>query len=59
MNAQRQFVPVGFVQVTITFNLQESSQIATILNELDKKRNEISSVEIKTKYIQNKRGCLK
>ena len=30
-------VPVGFVQVTITFNLQDSSQIATILNELDKK----------------------
>ena len=29
-------VPVGYVQVTITFNLQDTKQLPTILNELDK-----------------------
>jgi threonine dehydratase len=30
-------VPVGYVQVTITFNLQDSTQLPTLLMELDKK----------------------
>lgn len=30
-------VPVGFVQIIITFNLQDTLQLPTILNELDKK----------------------
>ncbi len=30
-------VPVGFVQIIITFNLQDMLQLPTILNELDKK----------------------
>lgn len=30
-------VPVGYVQVTITFNLQDSLQLPTILTELDKR----------------------
>ncbi len=30
-------VPVGYVQVTITFNLQDTTQLPTILTELDKK----------------------
>lgn len=29
-------VPVGYVQVTITFNLQDTKQLPTILHELDK-----------------------
>ena len=29
-------VPVGYVQVTITFNLQDTSQLATLCNELEK-----------------------
>lgn len=30
-------VPVGYVQVTITFNLQDTTQLPTLLTELDKK----------------------
>lgn len=30
-------VPVGYVQVTITFNLQDTTQLPTLLMELDKK----------------------
>lgn len=30
-------VPVGYVQVTITFNLQDTHQLPTILAELDKR----------------------
>lgn len=30
-------VPVGFVQVTITFNLQDTTQLPTIMSELDRK----------------------
>ncbi len=30
-------VPIGYVQVTITFNLQDTMQLPTILTELDKK----------------------
>lgn len=30
-------VPIGYVQVTITFNLQDTTQLPTILAELDKK----------------------
>ena len=31
-------VPIGFVQVTITFNLQDTSQLATILTELENRK---------------------
>lgn len=30
-------VPIGYVQATITFNLQDTTQLPTILSELDKK----------------------
>lgn len=30
-------VPIGFVQITLTFNLQDTTQLPTILTELDKK----------------------
>jgi threonine dehydratase len=30
-------VPIGYVQVTITFNLQDTMQLPTILTELDKR----------------------
>lgn len=30
-------VPIGYVQITITFNLQDTLQLPTILSELDKK----------------------
>jgi threonine dehydratase len=30
-------VPIGYVQATITFNLQDTKQLPTILSELEKK----------------------